>query len=147
MYQDTVTLFNRTGDTWRAAVLSGVDLNADRAALIAQYGAESKDKAILHVRYIPGEDGPLIQSGPDAYTALAPKEYAGDEGTVTFRPASAGEVLDFFLDGVWDGESVIQDGDYDAGFFDHLSSTRDGVYTITSVARYSVIPHFEILGG
>ena len=50
MYQDTITLFNRTGEKWKAIVLPHVDLNADQAAIIAKYGAESKDKASLHVR-------------------------------------------------------------------------------------------------
>lgn len=147
MYQDTITLFNRTGDTWRATVLPHVDLNADQAALIAKYGAGSKDKASLHVRFTPTASGDGVEGGNSRlFTVKGPKEYTAADGTIAFRPASTGEVLDFFLEGAWDGEPVIQDSAYDAGFFDHLSATRDGVYTITSVARYSVIPHFEILG-
>lgn len=149
MYQDTITLFNRTGagDTWRATVLPNVDLNADQAALIAKYGAASKDKASLHIRYVPTAIGYSVEVDTDQLcTVKQPKEYTGADDTITFRPASTGEVADFFMEGVWDGEPVINDGDYDAGFFDHMSATRDGVYTITSVARYSVIPHFEILG-
>lgn len=147
MYQDTITLFNRTENTWKATVLPHVDLNADRAALIAKYGADSKDKASLHIRYVPTENGDSVDTDSgQPCTVKGPKEYAGADGTVAFRPASTGEVVDFFLEGEWDGEPVINDGDYDAGFFDYMSATRDGVYTITSVARYSVIPHFEILG-
>lgn len=147
MYKDTVTLFNRSGDTWRAAVLPRVDLNADRAALIAKYGADSKDKASLHVRYWPTSIGlSVLDDTEDVCLFKEPKEYAGADHTLTFRPASTGEILDFFMDGAWDGERVIRDADYDTGFFDHMSATRDGVYTITSVARYSVISHFEILG-
>ena len=58
----------------------------------------------------------------------------------------SGEVVDFFMVGEWDGEDTINDGDFDKGFYNYMSATRDGVYTVTSVARYSVIPHFEILG-
>ena len=146
MYQDTITLFNRHRDSWRATVLYGVDLNADRAALITKYGADSKDKASLHIRYVEGDEGPLVQHGLTSYLVKRPKEYTGAAGTIVFRPVSTGEVTDFFLEGPWDGEPVINDCDYDAGLFDYLSAIRDGVYAITSVARYSVIPHFEILG-
>ena len=146
MYKDAITLFNRFGDKWRATVLPNVDLNADQAALIAKYGAESRDKASLHVRYTVEEAGYSVETEKDHCIVKGPKEYTGAEGTVSFRPASVGEVLDFFLDGKWDGDTVIDDADYDTGFFDYLSATRDGVYTITSAARYSVIPHYEILG-
>ena len=146
MYQDTITLFNRTGDTWRATVLPHVDLNSDEAALIAKYGADSKAKASLHIRYVVGDDGVLVRYGLTSYLVKRPKEYTGADGTIAFRPVSPGEVTDFFMAGVWDGEPTINDGDFDTGFFDYLSAIRDGVYTITSVARYSVIPHFEILG-
>ena len=146
MYQDTITLFNRTGGVWKATVLHNVDLNVDQAALIAKYGADSKDRASLHIRYVQGDDGPLVRHGLTSYPVKEPKAYTGEGDTIAFRPASQGEVVDFFLVGAWDGEPVINDGDYAAGFFDYLSGTRDGVYTITSVARYSVIPHFEILG-
>lgn len=146
MYQDTITLFNRTGDIWRATALSHVDLNSDEAALIAKYGTDSKAKASLHIRYVVNEVGPLVRCGPASYLVKQPREYTGADGTIAFRPASSGEVVDFFMEGVWDGEPVINDGDYDSGFFDHMSAAQDGVYTITSVARYSVIPHFEILG-
>ncbi len=148
MYRDTITLFNRVGDTWNATVLPGVDLNVDRAALIAKYGADSKDKARLHIRYEPTEMGYRVDvCGGWLCIVKGPKEYAGYDGTITFRPASTGEVVDFFMEGVWKGEAIIKDHDYDTGFFDYLSAVRDGVYAITGVARYSVIPHFEILGG
>lgn len=147
MYRDTVTLFNLHDGVWRASVLRGVDLNADRAALIAKYGADCKDRARLHIRFQPAADGTaVVASGEDSYTVKTPREYAGEERTITFRPAYTGEVLDFFLDGEWDGETDIADADYEAGFYDHMNGTRDGVYTITEAARYSVIPHFEIIG-
>lgn len=147
MYRDTVTLFNLHDGMWRASVLRGVDLNADRAALIAKYGADCKDRARLHIRFQLAEGGAaVVTSGEESYTVKAPREYVGEEGTITFRPAYTGEVLDFFLTGEWDGEAVIEDADYESGFYDHLNGTMDGIYTITEAARYSVIPHFEIIG-
>ena len=58
MYKDTVTLFCRetgdreTGDTWHPTVLPNVNLMIDRASIVSQYGPESKDSAVLSVRYI-----------------------------------------------------------------------------------------------
>lgn len=147
MYQDTITLFNRTADVWRATVLPHVDLNSNGAALIAKYGVDSKAKASLHIRYVPTTAGFSVENNTGVMCLFRPpKEYTGADNTITFRPASSGEVTDFFLEGAWDGEATINDGDFDTGFFDYMSATRDGIYTITSVARYSVIPHFEILG-
>ncbi len=147
MYQDTITLFNRTGEKWKAIVLPHVDLNADQAAIIAKYGAESKDKASLHVRFTSTASGDSVEGvNSQLFTVKGPKEYAGNDSTIAFRTSASGEVVDFFMVGEWDGEDTINDGDFDNGFYTYMSATRDGVYTVTSVARYSVIPHFEILG-
>ena len=146
MYRDTVTLFNLHKGVWRASVLRGVDLNADRAAIIAKYGADCKDRARLHIRY-PLPDGVVtVRSHGTGYVVLEPRQYAGEEGTIAFRPASTGEVVDFFLVGEWEGEPAVEDAEYENGFYDYMNGTRDGVYTITEAARYSVIPHFEITG-
>lgn len=146
MYRDTVTLFNLHDGLWRASVLQGVDLNADRAAIIAKYGADCKDRARLHVRYQVSDGNIVVRSGETSYAVLEPRQYSGEEGTIAFRPASTGEVVDFFLAGEWDGDTTVEDSEYESGFYDYMNGTRDGVYTITEAARYSVIPHFEITG-
>lgn len=137
MYRDTVTVFNRLRrngtDTWYPTVLTGVDLNADAAAIRKAYGAESNDRAKLHVRYSPG----LIVGGKQYYS---PKEWQGMG--ITFHD---GDLFDFFWEGTWDGGNV-NDEDYTDGFYNHMRKTHDNVFAITSVARYSVIPHFEIMG-
>lgn len=145
MYQDTVTLFNRRhsrdGDTWYPTVLTGVDLNADRATIAARYGSESKDKAVLHVKY-DWQDGPVVQGK----SYLTPKLWAAAEApaeSITFAP---GELFDFFIEGEWPDEEPVADNDYTGGFYDHLNRTADGVYAVTSASRFSVIPHFEITG-
>ena len=40
----------------------------------------------------------------------------------------------------------LSDNDYVEGFYDYMNSTFDGVYAITSVAKFDLIPHFEITG-
>ena len=65
MYKDTITLFNyfesKQTDTylWFPTVLHNVDLNLDKAAILAKTGEKSQDNAILHVR-IPNGSKPWI---------------------------------------------------------------------------------------
>ena len=131
MYKDTITLFNRYNGEWIPTVLHNVDLNADRGAIMQTYGASSTDNAKLHLEV---KDGKV-----DNHPVLSPKEYAG-EG-ITFR---SGNDFDFFWHGVWEA-GVQNETDYPKGFYDYMRRMYDGVYAITSVAVYSVIPHYEIL--
>jgi len=149
MYRDTVTIFNRLRangtDTWYPTVLHGVDLNVDASAIRKAYGADTRDRAKLHIRYSSG----IVIQGKQYYL---PENWSGTG--ITFHD---GELFDFFWDGEWTGtvETVngvqvlkwnVNDEDYKDGFFNHMKRTHDMVFAITSVARYSVIPHFEIMG-
>lgn len=149
MYNDTVTLFNRLRangtDTWYPTVLTGVDLNVDSAAIRKAYGADTHDRAKLHIRYSPG----IIIQGHQYYL---PESWAGNG--ITFHD---GELFDFFWQGTWTGTEEVVNGvtvlrwnvndeDYRDGFFNYMKKNHDMVFTITSIARYSVIPHFEIMG-
>ena len=137
MYSDKITLFNRKAETWHATVLSGVDLNADKALMVAKYGATSKDKALLHVKYTL-QEGRVVVGGN---TYLPPKEWESAQSGITFKEG------DFFMSGEWTGAATIFDDAYTIdGFYDYMNATNDGVYMISSVAMYSVIPHFEIVG-
>lgn len=156
MFNDTVTLFNRyysptmgreTGNTWYATVLHNVHVNMDRAAIIAKYGAETDDSAMLNVHYERREDGIYIDGKkwlpPIEWDKQPNDDYAN---TITFTP---GTYFDFWIVGEWDGESPVFDKDYEtaSNFYEYLRDTRDNVFAITSVGGpYSVIPHFEITG-
>lgn len=147
MYADTITLFNRyesrLGDTWYPTVLHGVDLNVDRASIIAKYGEGSADNAILHIKYSVADGVKTV--GGKKY--LPPKEW--DKQTNDLLPDSltftSGQAFDFFYAGEWPSADPISDDSYLDGFYDYMSSRYDYVYAITSVAEYSVIPHFEIM--
>lgn len=149
MYKDTVTIFNRYRnngtDTWYPSVLTGVDLNVDASAIRQKYGADTKDRAKLHIKYSPG----IIIGGKQYYL---PEDWTGTG--ITFHD---GELFDFFWEGTWtgitetvNGEDVLRwnvnDEDYRDGFFNYMKKNHDMVFAITSIARYSVIPHFEIMG-
>ena len=140
MYRDTITLFNYYNGNWYSTVLNNVDLNADRAAILARYGAESSDRAQLHVAYQLTADG-TVKIGSNKY--VKPESYTGAAGTITF---ASGNLFSFFSSFAWDGEAVISDDDYEAGFYNYLNSLSGEVYAVSSVAMYSVIPHFEVMG-
>lgn len=145
MYQDTITLFNRktgsrgAGDTWYPTVIQGVNLNIDRAAILAKYGPEAQDSAVLSIRYTV-KDGAVMVAGKPW---MPPKEWDGTEDALTF---ASGTGFDFFWVGEWDGGIVSDEGYGTEGFYGYMNRVKDYAFAITSVARYSVIPHFEILG-
>lgn len=141
MYHDTVTIFNRyhssLGDMFYPTVLHNVNVNIDKAGIIAKYGESSKDSAILNVKIENGVIAGKIY--------LPPKEWAkqvNDElsSTITFAQE------DFFMLGEYTSTSVVNDDDYVDGFYDYMNKSKDYVYMITSVSEFSVIPHLEITG-
>lgn len=145
MYQDTITLFNRKPgergqpDTWYPTVIKDVNLNIDRAAILAKYGAESQDNAMLSIRY-NRKDGE-IQIGGKPW--MPPKEWDKTIDSLTF---TGGKNFDFFWNGEWTG-GIVSDSDYgDEGFYNYMNRENDYVFAVSSVAMYSVIPHFEIMG-
>lgn len=149
MYKDVVTLFNRKegseGDTWYPTILRNVQLNMDRAAILAKYGAQSADSAVLNVRYkMDGEE--IIVAGKHW---LPPKQWESQldhSDSVTF---TSGDRFDFFWLGDWGSEGPVHDADFfsDIDFYTYMNRTHDYVFAVSSVGGpYSVIPHFEILG-
>lgn len=149
MYADTVTIFNRyqsrLGDTFYPTVLHGVNLNIDKASVIAKYGENSQDSAILNIRYAMKDGKKYI--GDKLY--LTPKDWDSQtndllSNSLTF---TSGQDMDFFYEGDWGNEDPISDIDYGAeGFLGHMLKNYDNVFAITSVACFSVIPHFEVVG-
>ena len=147
MYSDTVTIFNRyesrLGDMWYPTVLRCVNFMSDRSAIVQKYGEQSKDNAVVNVRY-ENVNGKAFVDGKEYFQ---PKEWDRQTNdrlshTITFTP---GEKFDFFYIGEY-SEEPISDDDYMEGFYDYMNSTFDGVYAITSVAKLDLIPHFEITG-
>ncbi len=150
MYNDTITLFNAYKNEskavhWYPTVLTGVNLNMDKAAIIAKYGAESQDKAILNVRYQIADADKMV--GGKKW--FPPKEWRRQSSemladSITFAD---GQNFDFFYVGDWGSEEPIADDAYGVdGFYNYMNKQYDYVFAITSESHYSVIPHFEIMG-
>lgn len=148
MFTDTITLFNRKvgaeGDTWYPSVLRNVQVNTDKAAILAKYGAESADSAVLHVRYSRDGDSKLVCGKP----WLPPKEWQALSNPATAITFAIGTQFDFFWLGDWGNKDPVYDADYpDTDFYTHMNKTYDFVFAVSSVGGpYSAIPHFEILG-
>ena len=149
MYKDTITLFNRKegdeGDTWYPTVLHNVQLNMDKAAIFAKYGAESADSAVLNIQYKQDGDNKIVGNKlwrpPKLWDQLLEPSKA-----LTFTD---GARFDFFWLGDWGSEKPVHDSDYfsDTDFYTYMNRTHDYVFAISSVGGpYSVIPHFEIMG-
>lgn len=167
MYNDTVTLFcryeSRLGDTWYPSILKNVQLNIDKSAIVAKYGPEAQDNAMLNIRFrldpleegdsqcrqIPWLSGKKLLIGDKIW--LPPNEWDAKVNemlskTITFKDGAS---FDFFWFGEWTGDGAISDDDYteDLGFYGFMNRTQDYVFAITAVGGpYTVIPHFEILG-
>ena len=150
MYKDTVTLFNRytTKDrkiVWYPTILHGVNLNVDKASIVAKYGSNSQDNAVLNVKYHSGDDAVMV--GEKRY--LLPKEWSRQTEDILAESltfASDKEEFDFFYEGEWKSNEPISDGNYTSGFYSHMNKNYDNVFAITSVSKFSVIPHFEVVG-
>ena len=96
MYTDTITLFNRkenrSGDIWYPSILHNVNLNVDKAEIIAKYGAESKDVSTLNVKYAVSGNQKII--GGKVW--LPPKEWDALVDPSECLTFTAGEAFDFF---------------------------------------------------
>ena len=148
MYSDKITLFNRyesrLGDMWYPTVIDGANLLIDKAAIMAKYGAESKDNAVLNIYYQTVGGQIMVDGKP----YLPPKEW--ERQTNDLLPKSitftSGANFDFFMLGEYPTTKPIADDDYLDGFYNYVNDEYDFVFAITSVAQYSAIPHFELLG-
>ena len=138
MYRDTISVFTRkcarNNDTWYCTVIPNADFNADRGAIIAKYGENSSDNAKIHIKHSNDDVAGKRYVTPKVYQSAT-----DCSDIITFQPN------DIIMLGEWNGDMVISDSDYASGFFELLNKTYDNVYRISSVAKYSVIPHFEVL--
>lgn len=148
MYSETITLFNRyhsrLGDMWYPHILHNVDFVSDKSAAMAKYGAESTDKASLHVKYQKVGDSLLIEGMP----YIPAKEWSGltnDELAEHITFNSDANYFDFFIQGEYEGTEPISDDAFVDGFFAHMEDETE-CFAITSVSTpYKLIPHFNIM--
>ena len=150
MYSDTVTVFcyyeSSDEAIWYPYVLSGVDLNMDRGAILKKYGPGSTDNTQLHIEYQEQDGSKLIRTAAGFFLPwLPPKSWKRQEAGERAASITFGND-DFFIAGEWEA-GAVNDADYPDGFYQYLNAERDYCFKISSVGGpYSLIPHFEILG-
>lgn len=153
MHNATVTVFNRyyskqlKAYTWYPHVLSGVYFNADKSANVEKTGLENADTAKLHIPYkLDGERvliGDLEYMTPKAWEQQPNDSY---DNIITFKTGEDFFILgDFASEPINDDDEVFNQGTY-TGFEDYMNRYFDDVYSITTVGKYDLIPHFEIGG-
>ena len=152
IYKQTVTLFNRVQNMhgediiWYPTVLENVHLVVDKSHSWNMQGGMESDNIRLHVRYKLSDGAVWIGDKrwyePKAYRALDNPFEA-----ITFAYGDA-ELFDFFVEGRIDEfTGPIPDSSYERkGFYNYMNAKYDNVFAITSVSKYNLIPHFEIMG-
>lgn len=150
MFTDTITVFNYYKDslknvTWYPTVIRGVNLLIDKAAIVAKYGAESKDNAVLNIHY-QTVDGQIMVGEKPYFSPLEWQRQTNDKlpNSITFNE---GNDFDFFMSGEYHTIEPIVDEDYRNGFFEYMKKNYDYVFAITSVSSpYKTIQSFQIMG-
>ncbi len=138
---DTVTVFNRLGDMWYPAELSGVQARLRRGTADGSMGPRRDDEMTVLAPFMPDRAGPVL----GGRTYLPPKAWraaADPDRYVTFDPGPGGTVL---LAGRWP-EGPVPEGRWPEGFYAHMDRTADGAFALTAAARYEALPHFELTG-
>jgi hypothetical protein len=116
----------------------------DKASIIAKYGSDSQDNAVLNVQYSLKDGKKMVGSK----LWLPPKEWCKQTNdklseALTFSPKANG--FDFFIVGEWENEEPIAEDDYIDGFYEEMKLKYDYVFAITGSAFYDIIPHFEVM--
>lgn len=160
IYKQTITLFNRAqipdsdDSMWIPTVIEGVHLVTTSSSAWNTRGERETDDIQLHIRYnqvgndvlisCKGSEGEIVHK--KWYEPKAWRRLENKEGSITFAFGDT-EVFDFFMEGVYENvEEPILDADYERrGFYNYMNANYDNVFAITSVAKYNLIPHFEIM--
>ena len=143
MYGDTITVFNYHAATgrWFPSIISGADLLTTKANSATTAGGNNADTVdiIIHCtadKRIPASVGMKSYTEPKAYARCnSPARH------ITFTPE-----CDFIFAGTWPDTEPLTDDDYDEGLYNAMNAAHDGIYLISTVSFYSLLPHFEIGG-
>lgn len=161
LYAQTITLFNRKpgqkGDdtVWIPTVIEGVHLIINRASSWDSRGGRAQDNATLNIRYQKSDSDVLVKckdafgQGADFYKKWyepkAWKKLASPDNVITFSFGD-NEDFDFFVEGTHaEFGPAIKDSDFQRkSFYWYMNNEYDNVFAISSVSRFSLIPHFTI---
>ena len=141
-----VTILNRYDTAggeiiWYPTIVNG-HLIVDKNAAQTRTGLSDADAAQLHIDYTV-KDGKIYVGGK---RYLPPKQWERQVNEDLPKSLTFDDGLDFFLVGEHDA-GPANDADYGRnGYIEYLRKIYDDLYAITSVGKYTLIPHFEIGG-
>ena len=155
IYNQTITLFNRipgkNGEPtmWVPTVIDGVHLIVNRSSSWNNHGGKTADNTRLHVPFVWRGDDAMVVCRDGEKKWYKPKEWRREpdpEAGITFS-FGENDDFDFFIEGTVDEFSgQISDRDFERkGFYGYMNKTYDNVFVISSVEKFSLIPHFEIM--
>ena len=151
IYKQTVTLFNRVPQQygeellWYPTVLEGVHLVIDHSSVWNQNGGAVTDNVRLHIRYLV-KNGKVVVGQKPYYLPKDYRRLERPEDAITFGYGNNDD-FDFFVEGVFtEYDGPVPDSiEPRMGFYNYMNKKYDNVFAITSVAKYNLIPHFEIM--
>lgn len=142
MHDRTITLFNYHGGKWYPSVIHGVSVLENVASSATTQGGKTGSDTLEVSIKTSSSKG--IETATGFKTYVSPNAYAACSAPadcLTFKPER-----DFIYCGEWP-TAPIDDAEYEeSGLYHAMNEEHDGVYMITSVAWYGLIPHFEIGG-
>lgn len=161
LYNQTITVFNRLPSKhgeptmWIPTVIDGVHLIVNRSSNWNSNGGKSSDDVKLHIPYVWHGDDAMVscRSGTDGSTVIQKKWYKPKEWRRELEPENGitfafgdNDDFDFFIEGVFDEfPSPISDQNFERkGFYGYMNKMYDDVFVISSVQKFSLIPHFEL---
>lgn len=140
MFGRDATILSKKGNTWIPRVFHDTQISKDRGYIQRVYGETSNETVIVHIRSRNGlAEGKYTVYEPKAWDALQ-----DTSGAVSFK---AGDIL--WL-GNWEMVdpqlSPVPDDDYPKGVYAYLRGKYDCTYSITNIAEFATLPHWEIAG-
>lgn len=141
MFDRVITLYNfrKSNKTWYGTVISGCTLVATESSADSSRGTGSTSNVNIHVHCTINKKLRTANK-----TFVSPKEYQtldSVDGSFTFTPEK-----DFMIVGKEMTDLVVNDEDFENGFYSFINHTVDDVYMVTNATWYSLLPHF-VVGG
>lgn len=136
MFGKTVTFFCLHDGQWYPRVFHDAQVSRDRGYITRTYGQTASETVAVHIKRKGGKAEGLF----DVYEPKAWKELLNVSGTIAFNTG------DIIWLGEYDDVHPIEDDSVPGGFLSHFRNEHDCVYTLTQVADYTEIPHWEIAG-
>ena len=143
LFQDTITVFNYHKSTgfWYPTVINNAHIESANSVTHGTTGNTNADSVKVSISSTSEKS---VRTPEEIKSYTEPKAFAATEnpgGCITFTPE-----CDFFYVGTWGDLMPVDDDDYDEGFYHAMNRENDGVYMVSSVAYFRLIPHFEIGG-